>query len=549
MSLRDASTVRDRVFQSLSSASTPDLAQHFLFSMGQRWILRQLPSFIVYSRSRWGHSAYGFPFSPVLNSILSGGLSVSSDVSERLLLELQDQLHELSGKSHFYLACWRLLSSRNRSLPDQATQLIEIASDAISSSTHSLPANWLIEQFETDLAEYRSGNTPQKLNSTANGQFDAQWQALKSSMANKQLSEPNGDHWVNREHLANWTFWVDWYQTLLDGEPFDEDMLLEIAHIKEEGENYAYLWAQDPAEANRRVLEIYDRFHSGNGPKNADIGDLLSASLVRFELDTLHNLMIAIPFEEDWEHLSDAGALDALLKDVEDFREDLQLFCQALELEDGGMQGVGLVRTYLGAILAEFEKAETVGSLRVGRIAEWRRLLETKANKESTALEFGDYAEPLRSAVGNLTQLLQKHFATTIARFSVLRGIHMEADAKPWDVVATFAEMIKDMRSGVDGKYPALAKTDLAIFEEVLDSLNAKVRELEAAETEEQRSSLQKEIDFQLARMMVSVSMYREDAGKAAKVAGTAADAMIKWKKRSDGLQGLGQVILDFLQN
>ncbi len=63
---------------------------------------------------------------------------------------------------------------------------------------------------------------------------------------------------LSQDHKADWRFWIDWYNALLEGRPQDLNMLAEIALIPDDD------WAKGPAHANAMIAEIAARHNIDN---------------------------------------------------------------------------------------------------------------------------------------------------------------------------------------------------------------------------------------------------------------------------------------------
>ncbi|MGI3210921.1 hypothetical protein ACROSR_07360, partial [Roseovarius tibetensis] len=333
---------------------------------------------------------------------------------------------------------------------------------------------------------------------------------------------------------ADWQFWLDWYdaqvagRTMLPDSARTWDMLEKIALID------PATWDAGPEVVNPVIREIWEGYRAK--PKI----ELFKATLYDFRFDQMAHVMRAVPMPEDWETLTDPDHLQRFLNDALDLREDMNDLRDAFEAEGTRMQGAGMTCTYLSKVLEELENAETVGALRVGKLVEWGRILEATALREDTKREFGPMAEPFSLAVDKLKGLVRDHFAHTLARFSQLRDIRLEADASPWEVLKELRDIVANVRSGAEGALPPLDGTDAAVLDDILDSIDRMVRELDQTSGEDARSGLKREIDFQMAKVAATAGLYGEKARKAAsvtKTGGETADEILKWEKRgTDGM-------------
>jgi hypothetical protein len=333
-----------------------------------------------------------------------------------------------------------------------------------------------------------------------------------------------------------WDFWRDWYQGLLEGTPMDADLLTRIALIDPED------WDAGPERVNPMLAEMVAEH------RRAKATELFNATLFDFTFDHLEGVMRAVPLPKDWQNLDDPESLAAFLEDAESLAESLELFCAALRAEGGEVQGGGAIVAYANAVLDELRRAESYKQLRVGKLVEYGRILEAASVREEVLRELGPVlSEPFRRNVNSLKQLVREHFAQSLARFAPLRDFRMEDGANPWEVLATFREIVAQVRSGADGALPVLHEDDAAVLEDVLDSIDLKIRGLQGASDPDTRESMKRDIDFEIAKIGATGGVYAERAKQAVGKAGEMADATLKWEKRGRGLWSFGREILERL--
>ena len=356
--------------------------------------------------------------------------------------------------------------------------------------------------------------------------------------------------WLDvKEHMlsddVDWNFWVRWYEASMEGEPMNWVMSKRIALIAPKD------WERGPLHVNGLVAEIEAEFDPSKvvAASDADIShsieELLGATLFDFTFDQLANVMRAIPMPEDWKHLDDEERLRSFIGDATDARESFELLSRALQAESRGMQGAGAVSTYLDAVLSELDKADNVGSLNVGKLLEYGGLLERMSLDENLHAEFGVLNAALEQSVKNLKELSRKHFSNTLARFTVLRDLEMEEDLDAWEVLRVFRDIVSEVESGGGGKLPALAKTDVAVLSDVLDSVERLLRSIDESSNENSKSSMRREVNFQLAKIGATTGIYKEKAEKAVEKTGDGADKTLKWFKRFKGIGQLGDFLKD----
>jgi len=369
---------------------------------------------------------------------------------------------------------------------------------------------------------------------------------------------PWHDRWQQVKQTAvgpEWQFWIDWYQDELAGKPpKNRKMLHEIAALSQGDEIYPISdadWQQGPKHIAAMIADI-EKKHRKSGSKSGgtsgggDITKLLGATLYDFNYDQLASIMRAIPMPDDWKHLQEPETLQRFLRDAQDVREGFELLNASFAAEGRAMQGAGRVQVYLNSVLAELANAEQVGSLRVGALLERGRSLEGICNDTMLRAEFGSsLSEQLQRDVQNLRDLLRKHFANTLARFSVLRDVHLEDDADLWQVLQEFRDIVALVGDGAKGEIPALDTADVAVLQDMLDSIDGLARAIDGAQTDDAKASLRRDYNFQLAKVGATVEVYKEKAAKAVGKGGDVSDATLKWWKRGKGLAGLAKALKD----
>ena len=337
----------------------------------------------------------------------------------------------------------------------------------------------------------------------------------------------------------DWSPVIEWYEHLLDprGVPLDPDMMEEIALIPSE------TWDAGPSEALPVIGEIWRRYRGdGTAPEEGRI-DLFEAALFDFTLDQIDRVMRAVPMPEDWRTLDDAEAMTAFLSDAEELRESFEELAKDLRAEGTSMQGSAAVANYLSRVLTELDRAPERGSLRSGKLLEYGHILERSLGGD-TRQEFGEtiYAA-LEVCVGKLRTLMRTHFARTLARVDVLRGIEMEEDADPWAVLNGLRDLVAAALDGADGRLVPLAAEDAAVLQDVLDTAERLILRRAEAQTPEARESTTRELTFFLAHVGATVGLYRERAKPVAKAVDSGTDAILKHWKKGAGLAAILEVL------
>ncbi len=335
--------------------------------------------------------------------------------------------------------------------------------------------------------------------------------------------------------VSRWAFWRRWWDSVIVGRPLNP--LLQRAIVKGIDDE---AWS-DPDAVASRILEIESQF------SNSSDVDLYTATLFDFTFDKMAGVMRAVPLPEDWEHLNNSERLSDFLTDAGELREKLDLMCSALRAEGRAMQGAGIVATYTTAVLDELKRAENIGELRVGMLMEYGRILESAANSDEVNKEFGLLASALKSNVECLRGLIRDHFAYTLARSSILKSIRLEDDVDPVRVLSLFRDLVLEAKEARASKLVPMSKEDAAVLADILDSVDDKIRALAVSDDAENRSSLKRDMDFQMAKVGATYAVYRDRAKVVSKGAGDVSDDVLKWSKRGEGLWALARRLWDSL--
>lgn len=364
----------------------------------------------------------------------------------------------------------------------------------------------------------------------ADGPFSPTWNPLVKRL--RSHANLHGEETARGGDALDWSFWIDWYEDILHGRPrneaLDRDVALEVdwdqpaAHVLDQIEGIRAKYAEEDAA---EVL----------GDETAMI-DVFRATLFDFTYDHAEGVMRAIPLSQDWKHLEDPALLAAFQADADELKDDLNLFCKALAAEGTAMQGAGIVRTYVNAILSELARADEVRRLRVGKLMQYGRLIEEARLNEDTKREFGLLAPALESNGQAVLDLMRNHFARTLSRFADLREIGIEEDATHWEVLQGIRDLVRLIRVDDNPQRAPLAKEDAAVLEDIADSIERQMRAMDGSTTDDLSNSITREVNFGLAKLGATIAIFNERTVGLEAKAGGAADISIKWQKRGLGL-------------
>ncbi|MEM1302867.1 MAG: hypothetical protein AAGH17_09810, partial [Pseudomonadota bacterium] len=224
--------------------------------------------------------------------------------------------------------------------------------------------------------------------------FETAWNKLKGK--DSIDSVPNA--------ILRSTFWIDWYQSVLDGKPMNPEMLLEIVHIRKEGEDYDFLWTKDPAEANRRVMDIYRRYYPVGGTP------LAKANVTDFQPNDHFDWMEMIGLPADLDHIRDAEAVQAFMDDIGDLKDRFEDFADYTAELRGQRNIGGVLSRNADKIMDVLRHAEDKDHLKARRLVELGGDLFYWSLEEKTRGELGvGLCRQLDSALNRLKDVCRRH--------------------------------------------------------------------------------------------------------------------------------------------
>lgn len=87
------------------------------------------------------------------------------------------------------------------------------------------------------------------------------------------------------------------------------------------------------------------------------------------------------------------------------------------------------------------------------------------------------------------------------------------------------------------------------MLDDVMDSLDTKARELEGTNGEASRDSLQRELDFTLAKVGATITVYQEKAAKVVETTMKTVDTVQVYRHRFEGVRDLAKFISRFFRD
>ena len=411
-----------------------------------------------------------------------------------------------------------------------------LAAETAEAAANSVAAATIWNNIRKDCAQVEKHDDANRFSVFAGGLWDGDenpisqdWATLKSKLG--------------AETDVDWSFWINWYDDLLQGREPNWDMLHEVATSN------AIDWRVSSAEVNAAIGVIVDTYK----PK-ADIAEkllaekLLQAAIADYKFDDIQRLMRMVPFAKDVKTLEDEATLASFLAAADLLREDMELFCTALAAEGAAVQGAGTVRTYVDAILEELSKARQTQVLRVGRIVDLGAVLQTAAFDDATRREFGPILmQSLDNTVKGLTDLTRNYFAPTLLRFAPLNELELESGTNAWEYLNETKGVLADIESGKFEGMKPLAPEDLAVLKDLAKEVERAMRQPDNGDGPVAQS-WQKEINYRLALLNVSVLLYGIRAKQVAKTLDGGLNVLIDKVRKATTLGMLWDIIKEIFK-
>ena len=411
-----------------------------------------------------------------------------------------------------------------------------LAAETAEAAANSVAAATIWNNIRKDCAQVEKHDDANRFSVFAGGLWDGDENPLSKDWAKLKSK-------LGAETDVDWSFWINWYDDLLQGREPNWDMLHEVATSK------AIDWSAPNAEVNAAIGVIVDAYK----PK-ADIAEkllaekLLQAAIADYKFDDIQRLMRMVPFAKDVKTLEDEATLASFLAAADLLREDMELFCTALAAEGAAVQGAGTVRTYVDAILEELSKARQTQVLRVGRIVDLGAVLQTAAFDDATRREFGPIlTQSLDNTVKGLTDLTRDYFAPTLLRFAPLNELELESGTNAWEYLNETKGVLADIESGKFEGMKPLAPEDLAVLKDLAKEVERAMRQPDNGDGPVAQS-WQKEINYRLALLNVSVLLYGIRAKQVAKTLDGGLNVLIDKVRKATTLGMLWDIIKEIFK-
>ncbi len=301
----------------------------------------------------------------------------------------------------------------------------------------------------------------------------------------------------------DWSFWIEWYQAILDGRPQNIDMLTEIALIPSKD------WEMGEDHVNGMIAGIVKRYRSEAEVAKVLDSDLLKAAFADFTFDSIRNLMVMVAFEEDIRHLRDPARLAKFLDDADELVTSIEDFRTAISSAQVPRQGAGEVSACLNSILMELGRSRQMQHLRVGLLIDYGATLQDYSLDDGCRMGLGDpMAKRLDRLVGTMLGLTRAHFAASLVRIKPLETLALAPNEKPQDILDLLDRAIARIGKANGENFVPLAEEDLAILKSLRDELARIVRGIATTSDPSVKIELEREFAKKSGQMSVTVARY-----------------------------------------
>lgn len=321
------------------------------------------------------------------------------------------------------------------------------------------------------------------------------------------------------------SYWIPWYQGLLDGEEvFSPELRRAIALIEPED------WDKGDQHINNVVI-----------PKLMDRRTALSqAHPVDFSFDALQKVMRMIGVGDDAAHLRDPKVIGAFVDDCDELKDTLQNFVDYTSEISGGGNRAGVLRRASENVLNEIQRAEDVEHLRARHVVRLAGQLEAFSKEEKARADLGEtLSGMLDEAIGFLKTVTRQHFGPSYAALAPLADLEVEQidqDA----VVSLLDNMIVRLEDISGDELVPLDEEGLAIFRDMVREAHEFRIAVVSADADAFREVMESRFAESAGGVGLAFGRFLEKSNAAAGKAGNATDIAIKNYKR---VKSLGDIV------
>jgi hypothetical protein len=333
------------------------------------------------------------------------------------------------------------------------------------------------------------------------------------------------------------SFWVPWYQGLLDGKPaFPQALTEAVALIPEDD------WEQGDLHINNTVIpRLMEKYRS-----NAR-SDLSQAYPVDFTFDSLQRVMRMVGIQDDMAHLRDPAVVQSFLDDCDELRDTLQDFSDYAQAGQAGSNKIAMLHLSADKVLAELQRTRDTDHLRARHIVRLAGRLEAFSKEEGAREDMGEaLSEILDDGIGLLRTVTRRHFGpayTALAPLGQLTLDHVDQD----EVVALFDKVIAQLEALPSDDLVALDEDGLNVFRDMIRELHEFRAAIAEASSDAFREVLEQRFAESIGGTGLAFGRFMEMSSSAAGKSGRAVDGAVKTYKRVQSFGDIIEFIRDFL--
>ncbi len=417
----------------------------------------------------------------------------------------------------------------------RASAALEAAREAVNTDIAPRDAA-LIAQAAIAALNSRSRRPAPVALTDANSVAVAFWHALETDVHKSMegANIRNAPLWSNQNPLAvEWTnaeailqkqsggaFWIDWYQSALNGRPQHTDFLVDIAQIPDA------VWREGGAALDGVIRSLVEKHRQEDGTA------LSKASPVDFDFDEHLQQMQVVGFTDDVAHLSDPAAIAAFVADAGELQEGLQDYIDfAADVARGSNQGL---RSPLAAqkLLKELDRCRTTDAIRARRLIMLGKTFADMALDDTERSTLGlALTNMMDSQVSLLRTIYRKHLAPSLERLRPLLSLELGYN-NPDELLQAADRLAELMKNADNTQLARLSPEALAVIEDFIDELRQNHGALADASSPARRENLRKRFAETYGAIAVAYGRYVEKGKPHVERAGQAVDWVIKQYKR-----------------
>lgn len=321
------------------------------------------------------------------------------------------------------------------------------------------------------------------------------------------------------------SFWVPWYQGLLDGKPaFPDSLIRAVALIDPED------WDKGDLHINNVVIPRLMAEHMPH---------LLEAAPVDFSFDAFARVMRMVGIDDDTAHLRDPALVTSFRDDCEEVEDTLQDFRDYAQTLSGGGNHAAVLALSVDKVMKELRRTGEKTHLRARYLVGLCRDLEVFSKEEKAREDLGKaLATKLDSGISLLQTVTRKHLApayTALLPLSQLSVDHVDQDA----VVSLYDEMIEWLEHLPDATPVPLDEDGLSVFRDMVREVRDLRAAIAEASSDEFRTMLEGRFAASAGGVGLAVGRLVQRSSVAAGVAGRGADATIRNFERARSLKDI----------